>query len=888
MAVLLTMNPLPLGITIAITLLCGIPYQGMSQISTTSAQTDDRNSLLNNPENAYLKAHYDSQQALKLADGGKYTEAINIIDNGLIILANISKMHKDWKPNLVAFKNNQFQDLRKKWLDQEQQQAKSKVVLPGDKPINKPQAVNQPTVKPNTQYLPPGYQAGSGYMPAVDDRNAIANSHDTVSEIIRNKDIENQALVSALKKTQIKLKQMQEALANASVGQNIYKEELTKYQTLLAKERQTNNDVVKDLSSQISKLETALKQSELGRTQLKEDYDRLLLSFEQNQQLLKTVSEERDALIQERDQLAALVELNSPEKTKNLLDRNLTLAAQLKDAQDKITELETAQANSKEQENVNLQELEKTRTELAEIKLRLISIRDENIGYRKRITELNNKLLNTEIELSKTSQEVENDPVLLEENNLLRNTIAKQLRILSVQEQSRTMLINAYKRQKFSDPEMAKILKLVDDENSIKLTPAEQNLLQTVAKQIVKEAPISDEQQALLLQKEQELTEAKTKADELKLKLEELAKAAEKKDKEAQKKLDAIMKSTEAKAQEVAQLEQQLKEQKDIAQGQANLKAMLEYDGAPNETDDLRQVAEQKMKADIAASLASEAFSQKRYAAAEQLYRTIIQDQPDHVPARINLGTILLQINLVDEAITHLKRATEIDKDSVPAWFMLGVGQYRAGLDKSAMESFLETVKIDPANSKAFEYMGILESCSGNYKKAIQYFDKALDINAQSANALFNLAWAHAHLKDNNKAKKNYDLAIKNGALPDKNLELIMTGQRSVTEPISETPSIAAAAIQAPASAPADTAAVETIPEVTKSDDKVPFADQLPTMTPSVAQAQEAAQETKPNTAVAPEKTDKVDEQPKKVIENNKEPEKKDEPAPRKRRFRIG
>ena len=77
------------------------------------------------------------------------------------------------------------------------------------------------------------------------------------------------------------------------------------------------------------------------------------------------MTDEKNALQKDRDQLAALVELNSPDKTKNLLDRNLTLAAQLKDAQDKIAALETAKSDSEEQRKANLKALEEAREESA-------------------------------------------------------------------------------------------------------------------------------------------------------------------------------------------------------------------------------------------------------------------------------------------------------------------------------------------------------------------------------------------------------------------------------------------------------------------------------------------------------------------------------------------
>ena len=86
-----------------------------------------------------------------------------------------------------------------------------------------------------------------------------------------------------------------------------------------------------------------------------------------------------------------------------------------------------------------------------------------------------------------------------------------------------------------------------------------------------------------------------------------------------------------------------------------------------------------KLEAEARGQGAAEAVAKKRYAAAEQLYRTLLDFQPAHVPALVNLGTILRQRNKAEEAIEYLKKATELDAASSPAWFMMGGAQYRAG-----------------------------------------------------------------------------------------------------------------------------------------------------------------------------------------------------------------
>lgn len=183
-----------------------------------------------------------------------------------------------------------------------------------------------------------------------------------------------------------------------------------------------------------------------------------------------------------------------------------------------------------------------------------------------------------------------------------------------------------------------------------------------------------------------------------------------------------------------------------------------------------------KLEAEALGQGAAEAFAKKRYAAAEQLYRTLLDFQPAHVPALVNLGTILLQRNKAEEAIKFLKKATELDASSSPAWFMMGVAQYRAGEDHHAIASLTETVRLDPANAPALLYLGNLETSAGNYEKAVVHFENALKIQPESPDAHFNLAWTYSRLGRTAQARKSYDAAIRCGGLPDSDLELAITG----------------------------------------------------------------------------------------------------------------
>lgn len=119
------------------------------------------------------------------------------------------------------------------------------------------------------------------------------------------------------------------------------------------------------------------------------------------------------------------------------------------------------------------------------------------------------------MELSKLEANPEKSPLLLEENQLLRSTIAKQLRILSVQDQSRSLLISTYKRLLQENADTSEIASLMDNEEAIKLTPAEKQIVNVIARDNKINIPLTDQQKEKINKLAQAFPRNATKAAQL-------------------------------------------------------------------------------------------------------------------------------------------------------------------------------------------------------------------------------------------------------------------------------------------------------------------------------------------------------------------------------------
>lgn len=795
------MTPLPLGITLALSLTCGsmpLLAQGTympGPMPATSGTKQD-------PTDMYLEALRLVTQAAGLVEKRDYIGAIRLTQQAEDKFGRLAKSYPQWRPNLLQTRRQLNRENLDQWQKLAQQQAAASSSSGPGLEMERPASVpKRPRPKPNIA-LPPGYKGvefptrpGESLIktipsPSVSPGAApevVESNYERIRRLLDKTTMENKALIQALKRTRREQEEILAKLAVASAGESVYRDELLKVKKQMEDERKTSNKLIQTLTRRVEELEQNVTSLSQDKARYLAQIADLQLQLKEYQDKLDKVTDEKNALQKDRDQLAALVELNSPDKTKNLLDRNLTLAAQLKDAQDKIAALETAKSDSEEQRKANLKALEEAREESADLKQKLIAIRDENIGYRKRITELNTKLINADVELSKLEANPEKSPLLLEENQLLRSTIAKQLRILSVQDQSRSLLISTYKRLHQENPDTAEIASLMDNEEAIKLTPAEKQIVNAIARDNNINVPLTDQQKEKINKLAQALSAERGKAAQLARDLElarsQMKTKADKSAKNDKKQAEALaraQKALEQKNTQVEELTRQMEELKRRSAEQARLAAISAGAITPDQEKALNRsmgaTVRRKLEAEALGQGAAEAFAKKRYAAAEQLYRTLLDFQPAHVPALVNLGTILLQRNKAEEAIKFLKKATELDASSSPAWFMMGVAQYRAGEDQRAIASLTETVRLDPANALALLYLGNLETSAENYEKAVIHFENALKIQPESPDAHFNLAWTYSRLGRTAQARKSYDAAIRSGGLPDSDLELAITG----------------------------------------------------------------------------------------------------------------
>jgi tetratricopeptide (TPR) repeat protein len=116
---------------------------------------------------------------------------------------------------------------------------------------------------------------------------------------------------------------------------------------------------------------------------------------------------------------------------------------------------------------------------------------------------------------------------------------------------------------------------------------------------------------------------------------------------------------------------------------------------------------------------AGQAFDAGDTAKAIKLYEELLQQAPNSVDARINLGAALAHEGRYDEAIQQYRTALSHDPGNETGLLNLGLAWYKQGDFRKAHDRFEQLRKLHPANRQAFYLLADCDLRLGKFKDAI-------------------------------------------------------------------------------------------------------------------------------------------------------------------------
>lgn len=665
MASLTTYLSIALG---GIIILTGDLANAQSMSGATRTQNSKQNSKKADPAEYFLIAFGHCQDAEKAAAEGNYTEAIKKAKQAEYVLSEIVKLFPTWKPDMVRFRREKVAKMKAGY----QKSAAGAPIPTGRQPgkaVPKVDRVELPNM-PHRQGT-----ADSGQI--IDPESVRMPNYDTTDTELYNTlarlKAECSRLADACAKLDEKNRTLEKELAETQMKMERYRREAEDLRTRMTQERSASNELVASYAQQLAEKEIQLRESEKARAEAEAKVAELQTELLATQEKLAAVTAERDALKAENEKLRAIVDLNNPEKTKALLDQNLTLADQLQQARERVAELEAAIAGSADENAVLSEQLAEAREAEQDLREQLGAVYDENRGYRRRVSELTERLNNLEAAAQAQAAQPTVDPALVEETEVLKDIIAKQRRTIEMQEEGRKMMLETYKKLQSENDEMVAQLERLEEESKLELTEAESRMIEA------------------------------------------------------------------------------------IRNGEAT----------PESGDAATEAARRSLSIETLTQQADNAFNKGRYTAAEQLYRTLYDYQPDHVPGLVNLGTILLYRNKCEEGLEYLERATRLSPDLPISYFLAGICYYRLNRMEEAEQMFITTIELDPANAEAFFYLANIEGISGRIDLSLSHFAAAVKLKPSLADAHYNMARLYAEMGRIPDAVRAYNRAIHAGAEHD-------------------------------------------------------------------------------------------------------------------------
>tara|TARA_B100001109_G_C18823517_1_gene455730 strand:+ start:103 stop:1353 length:1251 start_codon:yes stop_codon:yes gene_type:complete len=141
----------------------------------------------------------------------------------------------------------------------------------------------------------------------------------------------------------------------------------------------------------------------------------------------------------------------------------------------------------------------------------------------------------------------------------------------------------------------------------------------------------------------------------------------------------------------------------------------------------------------ITLSEAIDAHKKGKFKVAEQLYNSILKNEPKNLVVKNNLGALLIHLGRLDEAEINYKQLIEIKPDNIEAYNNLGVTLDKLGKFDEAESSYKKAIELKPDYTEAFNNLGLTLRKLGRFTEAETSYKKAIKLKPDYFEAHNNL-----------------------------------------------------------------------------------------------------------------------------------------------------
>jgi predicted Zn-dependent protease len=488
-----------------------LPVSAQAPPPAPSAQFD--------PSDVYFQGYLSTRSAEQLESSENFIAALEKLQKARQLFDAVHQYYPEWKPEMVGGRIEKTTETLKRvrqLADTQLQKNRNTVaeLEGGVKSSGRPNPPTKDLASPTPEILKVDPLPARRLNEAEDEvkrlRDLVAKSNESSRATARAENLERQrdALASQLRiaesnvsslrarlaaapmENDLKvlnqrietLEQEREAMAMAlTQSRGAHTDALSRIATLeadlkvtqqkhanldrdLKAERNVANSVVSGQRRQLDALEKELKRKDTELSKATERVNGLINELSESREAFTQLRTERDSLLQERDQMAAILKLNEAGRIQDLIEQNMALAKNLRDANEKVDRLSR---DSNADQDATIAALR----DLAIAKSQINRLHQDKREQEQRLTELEKRLKDQESSLA--NGQVTTDP---QEAEVLRDIIKRQLRVQERRRQARDLLVDAAKELGSKDERLAKAIELFDAQE-IALSPEEQKLV---------------------------------------------------------------------------------------------------------------------------------------------------------------------------------------------------------------------------------------------------------------------------------------------------------------------------------------------------------------------------------------------------------------------------
>ncbi len=137
---------------------------------------------------------------------------------------------------------------------------------------------------------------------------------------------------------------------------------------------------------------------------------------------------------------------------------------------------------------------------------------------------------------------------------------------------------------------------------------------------------------------------------------------------------------------------------------------------------------------------------------AQELFEKVLEKDPQHRAAHLNLGIALMAQNRTAEALSEFRKEEEISPADPQSFQMAAaVANFRGNEDEAIVE-LRKLMKVDPENTTGAAALGDLLSGQGKYAEAVEVLENALKAVPDSSSLQYRLGTAYLKTDQKDKA----------------------------------------------------------------------------------------------------------------------------------------